>query len=251
MSISLLALPHFRTCQVPAPLVGVRATRYAQPAEANYARIACSDHEPGTNTEVDESGRPHGLTRRASAKNEYQITIGIKTERVLLSMSNQAVQTLAMSSVSPTSSARRIKWGVRSAYCANGKTVRRAILTGVELVETVERREGGRTERPGGERTGDGELSLVEVVSEDAVEANVRVHNERERKRAVEDGRRAVLGESCRNKRDQRDREPTLKRPVVRAVSSVGLGERGRVVDGALDVGCTCEKGNADQQSVN
>ncbi len=31
---------------------------------------------------MDESGRPHGLTRRASAKNEYQVTIGIKTERV-------------------------------------------------------------------------------------------------------------------------------------------------------------------------
>lgn len=78
----------------------------------------------------------------------------------------------------------------------------------------------------------------MEVIGKDAVESDVRVNDEGECKGAVEDGRTAVLGETGSDKGYKGDRKSTLKCPVVRSVCSVGLGERGRVVDGSLDVGC-------------
>lgn len=113
-----------------------------------------------------------------------------------------------------------------------------SILTGVELVQTVQRGQGSRAQSPRGEGADDGELALVQVVGEDAVEADVRVNDERECQCAVEDRRGAVLGESNGDDRDEGGGKGTLEGPVVGAVRSVGLGEGGRVVDGALDIGC-------------
>lgn len=78
----------------------------------------------------------------------------------------------------------------------------------------------------------------MNVVGKDAVEADVRVDNEGERKSAVEDSRGAVLGEASSDDGNECDRESTLESPVVRAVSGVGLRVGSGVVDGTLDVGC-------------
>lgn len=78
----------------------------------------------------------------------------------------------------------------------------------------------------------------MQVVGEDAVEADVRVDDERQGKRTVEDGRGAVLGESGSDEWYKCNRETTFKGPVVGTVRGVGLGEGGWVVDGSLDVSC-------------
>ena len=79
----------------------------------------------------------------------------------------------------------------------------------------------------------------MEVVGENAVETDVRVNNKIESKGTVEDGGRAVLGETDSNEGNEGGGEGTLKSPVVGSVCRVGLGERGWVVDGTLDVGCS------------
>lgn len=78
----------------------------------------------------------------------------------------------------------------------------------------------------------------MQVVGEEAVEADVGVNDEGQCQGAVEDGRGAVLGEPGGNERDEGHGKTTFKRPVVGAVCCVGLGEWGWVVDGALDVSC-------------
>lgn len=113
-----------------------------------------------------------------------------------------------------------------------------ALLTGVELVQAVQRRKGGCAKGPRGKGAEHGKLALVQVVGKQAVEADVRVDHQAECKRAVEDRRRAVLGKSSSNERDECDGETTFKRPVVGAMCCVGFGERSGVVDRALDVGC-------------
>ena len=65
----------------------------------------------------------------------------------------------------------------------------------------------------------------MQVVGEDAVEADVRVDHERKSERTVEDSRRAVLGESDSDQRYEGDRETALKGPVVRSVCALGLRE--------------------------
>lgn len=78
----------------------------------------------------------------------------------------------------------------------------------------------------------------MKVVGKDAVEADVRVDDEGECQRAVQEGGRAVLDHSNGDQRHKRGREGALECPVVGAMSRVGLGEGCGVVDCALDICC-------------
>lgn len=116
------------------------------------------------------------------------------------------------------------------------------ILTGVELVQTVQSCKGESTKTPSSKGTGNRELALVEVVGQNAVEADVRVNDEGECESAVKNGRGAVLGETNSDEGYECDRESTLESPVVRSMCGVGLGVAGWVVDGTLDVGCMIDQ---------
>lgn len=102
----------------------------------------------------------------------------------------------------------------------------------VELVNTNERTEGGRLQRPAGRRTRPGELSRVGVVDQARVEPDVGVDDERSTEHAVEDrvggGRDSKGGQGDG---DQSDGEKSLELPVVGSVGFVGFGEGGSVVD--------------------
>ena len=108
---------------------------------------------------------------------------------------------------------------------------------GALTVETSQRRQSSRLERPRSQGSCDGELSRMQVVIKAGNEANVRVDDEGKGNRGVEDSTGAVLDCTGSKEGHEGNRDGALKGPVVRAVRRVGVGECGRVVDCALDVG--------------
>lgn len=109
-------------------------------------------------------------------------------------------------------------------------------------VESIDGSQSRGAETPRSDRTQDGVLSLVEVVSQDLLKAQVGVNDEGEGESAVEETRCAMLNAGGRDQRDETDGDHSLKRPVIRAVRRRRRRVRRRVVDCSLDVRCNREK---------